>query len=55
MDLKSTFPDLYRLMCIRHLTIRDVNKLDKMPKMNCNEQEKKNAKFEILKNIYGEV
>ena len=52
---KKVFPTLYRLLCIRHISERDRQKLGKLLELiKMREGQKNKAKAEILKDLYGE-
>ena len=52
---KKVFPTLYRLLCIRHISERDRQKLGKLLELiKMSEGQKNKAKAEILKDLYGE-
>ena len=52
---KKLFPTLYRLLCIRHLSERDRQNLDKLLKLTkMNEGQKPKAKAELIKDLHGE-
>lgn len=53
--IKSAIPKVNLLYCVRHMSQRDEKKLDALlSKVNCSSAERKRAKSDILKDIYGE-
>ena len=51
---KAQFPDIGRLLCVRHLSQRDETKLTKLTtQLKQSESKGKHARSEILKDIYG--
>eukprot|EP00794_Sanderia_malayensis_P002387 gene2387-2747_t len=52
---KHHIPDLKRLLCVRHLSSRDEEKLLKLLQvLKINQAQRNHAKSEIIKDIYGE-
>ena len=52
---KHHIPDVKRLLCVRHLSVRDEEKLIKLPqKTKMNQAQRNHAKAQIIKDIYGE-